>query len=369
MRDCYDWSASVRKIGSGRWMVQVCVCGQKVHRMTDAADRQEAEEICAAFAAEERRRVAAELDAIPFMRFWREYAASPMADRLDRRQFSCRRAAWMGFAKWMGGAHPEIAGLDGVTRRMGEEFLDHMSREYSNATCNNRLSLVRDIFGCLLRKAGVKFNPLGIVKPLPHDCERRRELTMDEIGRLIETAKSKGGEWALLFRMAAYTGMRLGECCNLEWKNIDMARGVIQIVQRKTRGKVGERPVTIPLHRELKKHLLRLPCRMRYGLLVPGLAGCYRDNPTFLNKSLNRIFDESGIARLERVEGRVRKVCRATFHSIRHSFVSFTANAGAPLEVVRAIVGHENTGITRHYYHAEEKLLWQAVCAVPAFGC
>ena len=367
MSDCYDCSASVRQTRRGRWIAQVCVCGQKIVRMTDATDREEAETICDAMLANECRRVAAELGAIPFMRFWSKYASSPMADRLSRKQFACHRSAWIDFARWINSAHPEITGLEGVTRRTGEEFLDALTKNYANATCNNRVSHLREIFGCLLWDAGVRFNPWDVVKALPHNCERRRELTADEIGRLIETAKTKGREWVLLFRIAAYKGMRLGECCNLEWKNIDMERDVIQIVQRKTRGRVGDRPVTIPLHRVLKKHLLCIPCTMRYGLLMPELAHHYKSNPKFLHKSLNRIFDESGIDRVEHVTGRIRKVCRATFHSIRHSFVSFTANAGAPLEVVRAIVGHENSGITRHYYHADEKLLRKAVDAIPAY--
>lgn len=367
MRDCYDWSAFVRQTPGGRWMAHVCVCGERVLRRTDATSREEAEAVCDEILATERRRVEAEMDSIPFMRFWRKYAASPIADRLSRSQFAYRRSAWVDFARWILDAHPEIAGLEAVTRRTGEEFLDALTRDYANATCNMRMSYVREVFAYLLWEDGVKFNPWDIVKALPHDCERRRELTMDEIGRLIETAKSKGSEWALLFRLAAYTGMRLGECCTLEWKNIDMERDVIQIVQRKTRGRVGFRPVTIPLHRELKRHLLRIPCRMHCGLLLPELAGHYKDNPKFLNKTLNRIFDESGIERAERVKGRMRKVCRATFHSLRHSFVSFAANAGAPLEVVRSIVGHDNVGMTRHYYHADEELLRKAVGAVPTY--
>ena len=58
----------------------------------------------------------------------------------------------------------------------------------------------------------------------------------------------------------------------------------------------------------------------------------------------------------------------ATFHSLRHTFVSFAANAGIPLHVVQAIVGHTSTVMTRHYYHENEAALRSAVDAIPEFG-
>lgn len=69
-----------------------------------------------------------------------------------------------------------------------------------------------------------------------------------------------------------------------------------------------------------------------------------------------------------RVEGRSRKSVVASFHSLRHTFVSISANAGVPLPVVQSIVGHCSTAMTRHYYHESENALRQAVEAIPAIG-
>ena len=69
-----------------------------------------------------------------------------------------------------------------------------------------------------------------------------------------------------------------------------------------------------------------------------------------------------------RIEGRSRKTVVASFHSLRHTFVSLSANAGVPLPVVQSIVGHTSTAMTRHYYHENEAILRQAVDAIPAIG-
>ena len=55
----------------------------------------------------------------------------------------------------------------------------------------------------------------------------------------------------------------------------------------------------------------------------------------------------------------------ATFHSLRHTFVSFSANAGVPLHIVQSIVGRESTAMTRHYYHEKIDALKSAVAAIP----
>ena len=67
-----------------------------------------------------------------------------------------------------------------------------------------------------------------------------------------------------------------------------------------------------------------------------------------------------------KIGGRRNKTPEATFHSLRHTFVSFAANAGVPLHVVQSIVGHESTAMTRHYYHENLAALKNAVSAIPS---
>ena len=83
---------------------------------------------------------------------------------------------------------------------------------------------------------------------------------------------------------------------------------------------------------------------------------------------LARIFKAANIKTSVRIEGRKNKTPEATFHSLRHTFVSFSANAGVPLHVIQAIVGHESTTMTRHYYHENLTALQQAVNAIPTLG-
>ena len=76
------------------------------------------------------------------------------------------------------------------------------------------------------------------------------------------------------------------------------------------------------------------------------------------------MFAAAGIETQSKKEGERAKV-DVGFHSLRHTFVSLSANAGAPLAIVQAIVGHSNPAMTRHYFHEQESALTTAVAALP----
>ena len=98
------------------------------------------------------------------------------------------------------------------------------------------------------------------------------------------------------------------------------------------------------------------------------MAEYYMKSKWRVGHELGEIFRAAGIVTSIQIEGRRNKTPEATFHSLRHTFVSFAANAGVPLHIVQSIVGHESTAMTRHYYHENEDALRQAVAAIPAIG-
>ena len=99
---------------------------------------------------------------------------------------------------------------------------------------------------------------------------------MEELKRLLEAAKKADGrsltsgretasplnEWHKLILIGIYTGLRLGDCCGLDWSQISLAQGVIQLVPRKTR-RHHQRIVTIPIHPALGRRSSRRSRRMK----------------------------------------------------------------------------------------------------------
>ena len=316
-------TGNLQKEKSGRWTIRVGINGKRYSRSTRTCDKDEAERYLERFLN-------------PF-----------------------------GLGKMKLPLH--VTTLSEVTREMVAEYLRSISLEICASTYNARICVLREIFHCLADDVSEADDPWAGVRLRTDDSHSRRELTLDELARLMKAAADKGKVWHRLFLVGIYTGMRLGDCCKLEWNAVNLERKVIQLVPQKTRKHCNGRPVTIPIHGELLQELNS--AKTEGGALVmPTLAQNYKRAKWHVAHGLQDIFKAANIQTSIQLEGRRIKTPEATFHSLRHTFVSFAANAGISLSVIASIVGHCSTAMTRHYYHENEEVLRRAVDAIPAIG-
>ncbi|MGN0855605.1 MAG: tyrosine-type recombinase/integrase [Kiritimatiellia bacterium] len=357
---------------SGRWTVRVGVDGKRLSRSARTKDRDKA----AAFLDRMLAPLGLGSRRLPLAEAWHHYEMSPNRRDLANSTLKSKRAMWMVFARWMEQNHLEIADLAQVTPQSIAEYLAEFRCHHSASTYNGHVCALREIFRTLAEKADVVSDPWADVRLRTDDSISRRELTANELGRLYAAAAKRGSEWRMLFVTGIYTGLRLGDCCCLEWGEINLERSVIQIVPEKTKKHMHGIPVTIPIHPQLHAEFrLALERREQSNDEVskdvacyanPGIADLYLHRNWRIDEGLRQIFKAANISMNYRMEGRRRKVVTASFHSLRHSFVSFAANAGVPLPVVQSIVGHTSTTMTRHYYHENEAALRAAVTAIPS---
>ena len=143
-----------------------------------------------------------------------------------------------------------------------------------------------------------------------------------------------------------------------------MVRRRISLVPRKTRRKSGL-AVVIPIHPVLYGVLSEINEDNRRGVVLPECAASYLKSQTHFSLKLKKVFKACGIETTWRgAEGKHAR-CDVGFHSLRHTFVSMAANAGASLDLVRKIVGHTSPAMTRHYFHADEGALRDTVSQLP----
>jgi len=356
---------------SGRWTMRVGIKGKRYSRSTRTTDREKAEKFLERFLSPlglgSRR--------LPLADVWLEYVKSPDRRDLAPSTLNAKRLVWMEFARWMEHHHLEIGNLAEVTHEAIAEYLACIRAEVCASTYNARICVLREIFHVLAARAGLVDDPWEGVRLHADDCHSRRELTLDEIERLMKAATKAGEEWKRLFTIGIYTGLRLGDCCCLAWNSVNLERGVIQLIPTKTRKHAHGQPVTIPIHPQLHAELEAALARdherracAAAAFVNPTLADWYKNSKWRISHGLELIFKAAHIETSIRIEGRRTRTPEATFHSLRHTFVSLAANAGVPLPVVQSIVGHSSTAMTRHYYHENEDVLRQAVAAIPAIG-
>ena len=348
---------------SGRWTMRVCIDGKRYSRSTRTKDRDLAERFIQRFLAPfglgERR--------LPLADVWLEYLKSPLRNDLAKATLEAKRQVWMQFASWMEHSYLAVDDLAGITADMIAEYLACLRADVCASTYNGRVCVLREMFRVLSQKAGLEEDPWEGVRLRPDDSHSRRELSKDELKRLLASAKEAGEEWHSLFLIGIYTGLRLGDCCRLDWSQINLGTGVIQLMPQKTK-RHHQRIVTIPVHQALGAALIGQQADNKgtmTGAVLPMIAEMYGRARWQVSHKITDIFRAANIVTSVRIEGRKRRTPEATFHSLRHTFVSFAANAGVPLHIVQSIVGHESTAMTRHYYHENVDALRRAVNAIP----
>ena len=378
---------------TGIWTLRCIINGKRVSKSTGTRDRAEAEQFAKRFLAPyvkddaartfeniqaavmTERQLAemreAEGPQLKLADAWTAYEESPMRRDLSPSTLAGKKQVCRVFLEYMKMVFPEVVEVRHLTRYHTEKYLDYLRRDHSSSTYNNRLCVLREVHRNIMERAAAKSNPWDGFPLRADDSHTRRELTIEELARLVDMASREGSEWRTLFGIAMYTGMRLGDCCKLTWSEVDIVRSIIQKIPEKTKKYRKGRPVTIPIHKVLADLLMQTPVEERTGYVLPTIGPWAASGQNGMGKvhhRINKIFKNAGIVMSVTVEGRSHKVPEASFHSLRHTFVSMSANAGVPLHIVQAIVGHESTAMTRHYYHENVTALQQAVEAIPSIS-
>ncbi len=378
---------------TGMWTLRCNINGKRIAKSTGTKDRAEAEQFAKRFLApyvkDDAARTYANIQAavmterqlakmrdeegpqLKMVDAWAAYVSSPMRRDLAQTTLNSKGQVFRVFVSWLEKVYPEVVEVRHLTRNQVETYLNNLRAEHSSATYNNRLCVLREIHRTIMKQARARENPWEGFPLRADDSHSRRELTIQELARLVDNAAQEGFEWRTLFGIAMYTGLRLGDCCKLTWSEVDIVRSIIQKVPEKTKKYRKGRPVTVPIHKVLADLLMQTPLERRTGYVLPQIGAMAAEGHNGMGKIhyiISKIFRNAGIVTSVVVEGRKWKAPEAGFHSLRHTFVSLSANAGVPLHIVQSIVGHESSAMTRHYYHENVEALQRAVEAIPSIS-
>jgi integrase len=186
---------------------------------------------------------------------------------------------------------------------------------------------------------------------------------VDELRQVIGTAT---GELKVLFCLGTYTGLRLGDCATMKWNEVDLARGQIRRVPRKTARRKPD-AIVIPIHPVLRNLLAEIPAKERGEYVNPATAKTYLNGKRIaVTNAVQKHFTDCGIKTTRERENGVRRVVEVGFHSLRHTFVSMCREAGAPLSTVESLVGHSNVRMTQVYSHTSIEAAQSAIALLPA---
>ena len=269
-------------------------------------------------------------------------------DTISDQTIACYKSYARQYVAWMNENFKTVTTLGQVTQPMNQKFLKHLEETRSNATYNAFLLTLRKMFVLLLHNPSLwdfKKKPEKVVY-------ERRALTSKELKRLLKYV-ANDTDLNVLFQLGIYTGMRLSDSAMIKWSAIDLEHKLISIVPIKL--KRYNKTVHIPIHPKLLSLLKRLSKGVKdRGEYVSSL-NAHRYSTKSLANILKVVFMECNIN-----DGHNH----LAFHSLRHTFVSVSANAGVPLPIVQAIVGHSSAEMTNRYYHLDGNLALKAMSKI-----
>jgi integrase len=227
-------------------------------------------------------------------------------------------------------------------------------------TANLSVKVVSAAFNAAVRQHIIESNPATALETLPVKTEERATFTPAQVSKLVRAGE---GDWRGAILLGYYTGARLSDVANMHWSAIDLDHALIRFTPSKTK-----KAVTIPLHQQLERELLKKP-GIGKAFLFPSLAGRGTGGKHGLSGRFAAIMQKAGIqGKITQHAKGGRALSNLSFHSLRHSFNSAMANAGISQEIRQKLTGHASAEMNTRYTHHELAPLRAAIAAIPSIG-
>lgn len=284
------------------------------------------------------------------------------------------QSIWNRFSGWA--TQNDLKHLHDVDFADAEGYAAELWKsKVSASTYNQHIKFLRSLFLSLEMEAGIVANPwTRIVSTKKTLSGGRRNLTLDELQIILAKAE---GNLRHLFIIGLFTGLRLADVLNLRVENIENnpfppdtgPRLKCLVVKPKKTERVNK-IIEVPLHATVAALLRELKEQRKEGFLFPKEQAIHARDSGRITVLIQAFFEGCGIRTKEEGEKgqRRRAIVRVGFHSLRHTFVSLCAKAGAPLHIVQKLVGHGNPMLTGDkYLHVDKADKQTAIENLPSF--
>jgi integrase len=173
------------------------------------------------------------------------------------------------------------------------------------------------------------------------DSTTRAPFTVAEIRAMIDH-KQTSDEWKGATIIAAHTGLRAGDVVSLSAKNVDGTRLVIMPSKTSKSKKVLTVPLTPACIQWIGK---------KKGDFFPILK---KQSKSTTAMQFRAIMKKAKVSKEIELAGGIK--ASRSYHSLRHTFASFLAEADVHADIRQKLTGHETSKIHQRYTHHDEAL-------------
>ena len=293
------------------------------------------------------------------VRGWLEAWIAGRTDASKATVIEYRRIIEM-FLKFLG-ARADRA-LTTMQPRQIEDFKISQTTRVAPSSVNKCVKVLKAALNAAVKSRQLEFNPAEHIEFIEHESEgeSRRPFTGKELTALLSHANA---DWRTMIFVAFYTGLRLRDCANLTWRNVELDTNTITVQTEKTK-----RQQVLPMHEKLSQHLSDMAGDDPDAALCPTLHG---KNASWLSSQFYAVMVKAGLVqeRGHQSTGKGRDARRESnpisFHSLRYNCTSALKSAGVSDSVAMDIVGHETASISRNYTKIDDTAKRAAVNKLP----
>ena len=102
------------------------------------------------------------------------------------------------------------------------EFQNRLGKRLAPVSVGKMHQILSGTFKEAWRNGLITDNPVAKTPRLSPKAQRPvHALSTDRVQQILADAEAKGDRWHVLYRLLAFTGLRIGEALALEWQHID----------------------------------------------------------------------------------------------------------------------------------------------------
>ena len=246
-------------------------------------------------------------------------------------------------------------------------FLSMQKEKKSHSTVVKVYTILKGVFKKAYKGKGAAENPMLIVdRPRPRKGEVRKKIpesyTAKEILYIRECLDKEPIMWKALIYFMSDSGLRRGECCALQWCNLDFKKNTAQICG--SLGYTAEKGIYLDTTKadkiwtiDVDPYVMDLLKQVKLEQMRNGALSAYVFTQ---KKSANPIHPQSPTRYLKKLENKYN-IHHLHPHKLRHSFASIAITNGADVASVSEKLGHSDPAVTlRMYTHASQESIKRA---------
>lgn len=191
----------------------------------------------------------------------------------------------------------------------------------------------------------------GLAVELP--AYRRKQIDIfypDEIQRLAQKIMDKPTTAGIGILLTLNTGLRLGELCALQYKDIDLRNGVIHITKTAQRIRSGDRTclMVLPPKSDSARRTIPLPGDM--AALLKKIIQSHPNGENYLLTGKSAPMEPRTMQYQYRTLLKAAGIPYRNFHVLRHTYASRCVERGVDVKSLSEMLGHADVRTTLQVY-------------------